>query len=168
VSTERQALMQDLTGEDAGQGGVLTGVEETLTAGTALAKAAESAVQALDTYAGHTFERLAAAGKKPADVADIRALMGDVAKAAQHLQGLTDSLNAFLLSPGWEQRLPQLFQVLDRTERKGEDFVNYTLARTLFSGLMLLAAFLVSILIAGFILIPHIARHFPRSSVRAS
>ena len=104
----------------------------------------------------------------PTDIADIRALVGDVAAAAQHLQGLSDSLNAFLLSPGWEQRLPQLLQVLDRTERKGEDFVKYTFARTLFSGLILLGAFLVSILIAGLILIPYIARRFPGMNARTS
>ncbi len=166
VSTERQALMQDLTGAGASHPGVLTGVEQTLQAGAALATAAEGAVQALDTYTGHTFERLTAAGKTPADMADIRALMGDVAQAAQQLQGLTASLNALLLSPGWEQRLPQLLQVLDRAEKKSEDLVKYTVTRTLISGVVLLAAFLVSLLIAGFILIPYIARRFPGWSAR--
>ena len=81
---------------------------------------------------------------------------------------MTESLNAFLLSPGWEQRLPQLLQVLDRTGREGEDLVRYTFARTLFSGLIFLAAVLVSILIAGFILIPYVARRFPALSARTS
>jgi ABC-type amino acid transport substrate-binding protein len=112
--------MQDLADEKSG---LLPGVKQTLKAGTTLATATEDAIQALDTYTGNTFERLVAAGKKPADVADIRALMGDIAQTAQHLQGLADSLNAFLLSPGWEQRLPQLLQVLDRTEQQGDDML---------------------------------------------
>jgi hypothetical protein len=126
------------------------------------------AVQALNTFTSEASERRAAAGKQPADIADLRALMGDVAQAVQHLQGLMESLNAFLLSPGWEQRLPQLLQVLDRSKGQGEELVKYTLARTLFSGLVLLAAFLVSTLIAGFILTPYIARRFSDLSARTS
>lgn len=160
ASTERQALVQDLAGDEAGRRGVLPEVEQTLTAGSTLATTVKGTLEALDTFATHNAERLAAAGKKPPDVADIRALMENVAQAAQRLQDLTESLNTFLLSTGWEQRLPQLLQVLDRTEREGEDFIRYTSARTLFFGLVLLAAFVVSILIAGFILVPYIAKHF--------
>jgi len=157
-----------MTGDAAGHPGVLSGVEQTITAGSALATAVTGAVQAFDTYTSGVSQRRAAAGKQPADVADLRALTGDVAQAAQHLQGLTESLNAFLLSPGWEQRLPQLLQVLDRSKGQGEEFVKYTIARTLFSGIILLASFLVSTLIAGFILIPYIARRFPGLSGRTS
>jgi hypothetical protein len=168
VATERQALMQDMTGDAAGHPGVLPVVEQTFTAGSALATAVTGAVQALHTYTSEASERRAAAGKQPADIADLRALMGDVAQAVQHLQGLMESLNAFLLSPGWEQRLPQLLQVLDRSKGQGEALVKYTLARTLFSGLVLLGAFLVSTLIAGFILTPYIARRFSGLSARTS
>jgi uncharacterized protein Yka (UPF0111/DUF47 family) len=168
VSTERQALMQDLAGDEAGQPGVLPELEQTLTAGSTLATTVQGAVEALDTFATHDSERLAAVGKQPADVADIRALTENVAQAAQQLQGLMQSLNTFLLSPGWEQRLPQLLQVLDRTESEGEDFIQYTSARILLFGLLLVAAFLVSILIAGFILVPYIAKRFPGLSSRTS
>ena len=152
----------------AGHPGVLPSVEQTFTVGSTLATAVAGAVQALHAYSSEVFTGLAAAGKQPHDVADIRALIGDALQVAPHLQDLTESLTAFLLSPGWEQRLPQLLEVLDRAEKRSEDLVKYTLARTLFTGLIFLAAFVVSILIAGFIFILYIDRRFSGLSARTS
>jgi hypothetical protein len=63
-----------------GQGGVLNGMQQTLTAGSALATSFTSAVQALDTFVREDYERMVAIGEKPADIWDIRALMIEVSQ----------------------------------------------------------------------------------------
>ena len=67
--------------------------------------------------------------------------------AVEQFNTLVASLGQLLESPGWEQRLPQLLQVLDQTELKGEDFVDHIFIRAM----VLILIFLLGSLITGLI-----------------
>jgi hypothetical protein len=65
--------------------------------------------------------------------------------AVEQLNTMVASLGQLLESPGWEQRFPQLLQVLDQTELKGEDFVDHIFIRVM----MLMLIFLLCSLLTG-------------------
>jgi len=56
----------------------------------------------------------------------------------EHLNTFTASLGQLLESPGWEQRMPQLMQMIDRTEKIGENLVDRAFMRTIILILILL------------------------------
>lgn len=163
VSHERQQLMVDLASQEEGGRGVLTGIQQMLVAGTAFATSAQGAVQALDDFTSRMDARLIAAGKQPADVTDVRGLMVDVSSSAQHLGRLVVELDAFLRSPAWEQHLAQLIQVLNRVEAEGEGIIAFTLKQAFVYGLLLLLGFLITVVLAGGILIRYASSRLARA-----
>jgi hypothetical protein len=96
----------------------------------------------------------------------------DLSTTLQRLNNLIETLNLLLESPVLEQRLDQLFQLLDLTEGKGESFVEHTLGRIFWYGLGLILILLFGGFLVGFGLIRIASRHFteaiadtPRSPV---
>lgn len=164
VSTERQQLMQELASDETGERGVLLEMQQTLVAGNALATTAQGVLQAFDTFTTKAHKRVVAAGKEATDVRDITVLVTEASQATQHLQELAATLEQILVSPGWEQRLAQLIQVLDRTTTEGAELIDSTLDQTLVSGLIILVAFLVGIAAVGFLLIRYASRRFAQGS----
>ena len=162
VGDERRQLMHELTSEEAGLIGALTALQQTLAMANTLGTTMQGTVQALDAFAVRSHARLTAADKQTADVNDIRRLVVDVAQTTQHLEGLVQALDRLLVSPGWEQRLPQLLQVLDRVTTEGGDFVTHTLSRSFTYGLALLLVLLLGIVLSGMILIQYAAKRFAR------
>ncbi len=63
----------------------------------------------------------------------------------EHLNTFTASLQQLLESPGWEQRMPQLMQLIERTEKTGENVVDRTFTRTV----VLILIFLCGSVLAG-------------------
>lgn len=55
-----------------------------------------------------------------------------------HLNTFAASLGLLLESPGWEQRMPQMMQLIDRTEKIGESLVDRAFMRTIVLILLLL------------------------------
>jgi hypothetical protein len=108
-------------------------------------------VKALDDFTSKAYARKIAAGKQPGDIHDIRGLVTDASQAMGQLQELAGVLERLLLSPGWEQRLPQLLQVLDRVEAEGEDFVDFASSQVLVTGALLSLVLLLGCVVAGLI-----------------
>lgn len=131
-------LLQDLLLGEKRLRGLLADVQQTLTVGNELMTSTNSTLSTTsDLVARLGLDQSATNGQ----AIDIVALTGAVEK----LNTLVASLGQLLESPGWEQRLPQLLQVLDKAELEGEDFVDHTFIRAI----MLMLIFLLGSFLTG-------------------
>jgi hypothetical protein len=124
-------LLQDLLSGEKQLRGLLADLNQTLTAGNTLMASA-------NTTLGSTSKLVAQLGLDQAAANGRRLDIAALTSAVEQLNSLVGSLGQFLESPGWEQRLPQLLQVMDRAEQEGEDFVDYAFLRALVLLLLLL------------------------------
>ena len=118
VSEERKATIDQLMSQEKPVRGLLADVRQTLTAGTALAVQLDATVGTVDSL----FARLQARKKEPTDIKDVQ-------KVLQQSTVLIKSIDEILTSPGWDQRFPQLVQVVDRIEGEGEEWVDHAFRR---------------------------------------
>jgi hypothetical protein len=131
-------LLQDLLLEEKGLRGLLADVQQTLTAGNELMASTNSTLSTTsDLVARLGIDQSATNGR----AIDMVALTGVV----EQLNTLVASLGQILESPGWDQRLPQLLQVLDKAELEGEEFVDHTFIRAI----MLMLIFLLGSFLTG-------------------
>jgi hypothetical protein len=133
-------LLQDLLLEEKGLRGLLADLQKTLTAGNELMASTNSTLTTTSDLVARLGIDQSATNGRPIDMV---ALTGTV----EQLNTLVASLGKLLESPGWEQRLPQLLQVLDQTELKGEDFVDHIFIRAM----ILILIFLLGSLLTGLI-----------------
>ncbi|MEA3438245.1 MAG: hypothetical protein U9R43_17410 [Thermodesulfobacteriota bacterium] len=133
-------LLQDLLLKEKGLRGLLSDVQQTLTAGNELMASTNSTLRTTSDLVARLGIDQSATNGRPIDMV---ALTG----AVEQLNTLVASLGHLLESPGWEQRFPQLLQVLDKTELKGKDFVDHIFIRAI----MLMLVFLLGSLITGLI-----------------
>ena len=131
-------LLQDLLLEEKGLRGLLADAQKTLTAGNELMASTNSTLKTTSDLVARLGIDQSATNGRPIDMV---ALTG----AVEQLNTLVASLGQLLESPGWDQRLPQLLQVLDQTELKGEDFVDHIFIRAM----MLILIFLLGSLLTG-------------------
>jgi len=131
-------LLQDLLLEEKGLRGLLADVQKTLMAGNELMASTNSALRTTSDLVVRLGIDQSATNGRPIDMV---ALTG----AVEQLNTLVASLGQILESPSWEQRLPQLLQVLDQTELKGKDFVVHAFIRAM----MLMFVFLLGSLLTG-------------------
>jgi len=133
-------LLQDLLLEEKGLRGLLADAQKTLTAGNELMASTNSTLKTTSDLVARLGIDQSATNGRPID-------MVALTDAVEQLNTLVVSLGQLLESPGWEQRLPQLLQVLDQTELKGEDFVDHIFIRAMMLMLIfLLGSFLTGIL----------------------
>jgi len=139
-------LLQDLLLEEKGLRGLLADVQKTLMAGNELMASTNSALRTTSDLVVRLGIDQSATNGRPIDMV---ALTG----AVEQLNTLVASLGQILESPSWEQRLPQLLQVLDQTELKGKDFVDHAFIRAM----MLILVFLIGSFLTG-LLYQYVAR----------
>jgi hypothetical protein len=118
-----QQHLPDLLEEKRLQG-LLTGAQQTFTAGNELIASANTALKTTSDLVTQLGLDQAAANGQPLDAAT-------VSNMVEQLNTLVGSLGQLLESPGWEQRLPQLIHVFDRAEQEGEDFFDHIFLRTI-------------------------------------
>lgn len=131
-------LLQDLLLEEKGLRGLLADAQKTLTAGNELMASTNSTLKTTSDLVARLGIDQSATDGRPIDMV---ALTG----ALKQLNTLVASLEQLLESPGWEQRLPQLLQVIDQTDLKGKDFVDHAFIRAM----MLMFVFLLGSLLTG-------------------
>lgn len=132
-----QQHLPDLLEEKRLQG-VLTGAQQTFTAGNELIASANTALKTTSDLVTQLGLDQAAANGQPLDAAT-------VSNMVEQLNTLVGSLGQLLESPGWEQRLPQLIHVFDRAEQEGEDFFDHIFLRTV----VLMLMFLIGCILAA-------------------
>ena len=118
-----QQHLPDLLEEKRLQG-LLTGAQQTFTAGNELIASANTALKTTSDLVIQLGLDQAAANGQPLDAATISNMV-------EQLNTLVGCLGQLLESPGWEQRLPQLIHVFDRAEQEGEDFFDHIFLRTM-------------------------------------
>ena len=131
-------LLQDLLLEEKGLRGLLADVQQTLTAGNELMASTNSTLSTTSDLVARLGIDQSVTNGRPIDMV---ALTG----AVEQLNTLVASLGQILESPGWDQRLPQLLQVLDKAELEGEEFVDHTFIRAI----MLMLIFLLGSFLTG-------------------
>jgi len=139
-------LLQDLLLEEKGLQGLLADVQKTLMAGNELMASTNSTLKTTSDLVARLGIDQSASNGRPIDM---MVLTG----AVEQLNILVASLGQLLESPSWEQRLPQLLQVLDQTELKGKDFVDHAFIRAM----MLILVFLIGSFLTG-LLYQYVAR----------
>jgi hypothetical protein len=139
IRREREAITQGLVAEEARLRGVLSDLQQTLTLGNELMTSASST---MDTAA-------VLAERFGLDAANPSLDLAAASTTIQHLNTLIGSLMQLLTSPGWDQRLPQLLQVADHLETKGEDFVGFTTDQAFVSAVLLILMLLIGSVLAA-------------------
>ncbi len=120
ISEEREKTIDQLMAQEQRVRGVLTDLRQTLTAGTALASQLNTTVGSVDGLVA----RLHARRKEPVDIKDVVKVLEQTTLAIQSTEQL-------LTSPGWDQRFPQLIQLVNRTESEGEEWSDHAFRRAI-------------------------------------
>lgn len=118
LAQERKVTFQDLIAQETELSGLLTVLRDTLTEGNKL-------VASVSTLTGGPGRDTSDAERKPSDVKDYQATLKTASETAQNLGNLVAALDQFMMSPGWEKRLPELVGLLDRVESETEETLNH-------------------------------------------
>lgn len=129
LGAEQRKLLAEVVAENERLRTLLAQVQQSLEAGQDMAAAVERAAQALDAFAAR-FERAPATDAPPAapparpfDVRDYGAAAAEVARGAQDLTRLVESLDRLLASPAWEQRQQNAEALVQRLETAGRQLL---------------------------------------------
>ena len=79
---------------------------------------------------------------EPFDIQEYRQTIADAGAVVQELNGLVQSTNELLNSPGVDKLMPQLIGAIDEVERTSEDLINQGFLR---------AALLILLALAGIV-----------------
>jgi len=130
-------LLKDLMSEEERLRGLLEDLNKTFTAGTKLMASASTTLNATtDLVTRLGFDQSSTNGKTIDPVVWINFV--------DHLNTLTASLTQLLESPGWQQRMPQMMQMIDGSEQIGKNLVDRAFIRTIVLILILLFGSVVS------------------------
>lgn len=144
IAEERRQLILQLESEETRLRGLLADMQQTLAAGSELTSQVNTTVGAIDALAARFDSGPSPRDAEPFDIKDYREAATRVSDAAQQLTVLVESMEQLLASPGWEQRLPQLRDVIGRFEAGGERMVDHAFRR----GVVLILIFLVGFVLA--------------------
>lgn len=122
LTRQRQALFDDLLAEEQRVLGVLVELRTTIEAGQALAASINNTVTTIDALAA----KLDVGGREPAkpfDIDDYKLLVAEASVTVREMKELVNSTDRFLLSPGWEQRMPMAEAIVGQVDRQVEELV---------------------------------------------
>lgn len=124
LTRQRQALLDDLLAEEERVHGILAELRATIEAGQELAATINNTVLTVNSMTA----RFATDGKevmpaKPFNIDDYKQLVGDASVTVREMKELVNSTDRFLLSPGWEQRVPMAQAVVEQVDRQMERLV---------------------------------------------
>jgi tetratricopeptide (TPR) repeat protein len=118
VADERENIVREFVSQEKQLHGMLTELQKTMKAGNELLSSADTLVARFDFTPSSD-------DAKPFDINDYRSTASEITRIVQQSNLLLDSLNGLLASPALEQRLPQLFEIIARTENESEKFSNH-------------------------------------------
>ena len=138
VAEERRAILSQLIEEEKRIGGLITELRHTLAEANTLTLSVDTLAQRLDLGAP------AEPGAKPFDIEDYRATLIDAQATITEANGLVQSTNELLNSPGANRLVPSLVDAINQAGETSEGFINHTVIRAAF----LIVFFLVGLVIA--------------------
>jgi hypothetical protein len=121
IAVERQATIDLILSTEEPVRGVLSDVNQTVTA------ANELAISINTLAARFVPERPPGWQPEPSEPRDLEQVQGALASVTGILEqadGIVRSVDGLMASPHWEERFPQLLQVVDRMEAEAEEFTD--------------------------------------------
>ncbi len=124
LTQQREAFLEDLLAEEERVRGILADLRTTIEAGQTLAESINSTVVTVNAMtARFETDGQNSAPAKPFNIDDYKQLVGDASITVREMKELVNSTDQFLLSPGWEQRVPMAQAVVDQVDRQVERMV---------------------------------------------
>jgi hypothetical protein len=135
LTQQRESFLDDLLAEEKRVSGILAELRATIEAGQELAASINSTVMTVDALAAKLDVGNGAPPAKPFNIDDYKQLVGDASMTVREMRELVNSTDQFLLSPGWEQRVPMAQAVMSEVDQQ--------MNRLVYQVFMLQAAFIV-------------------------
>lgn len=137
LTQERKETFQALIEQETELRGLLTVLRDTLTEGNKL-------VASVNTLTGRSDTDTSEVETEPFDIKDYQATLKTASETAESLGKLVAALDQFLMSPGWEKRLPELAVLVDRVESETEETLNHAFMLGALFALMCIAVVLLA------------------------
>ena len=138
VAEERRAILAQLIEEEQRLGGLITELRQTLAEANTLTVSVDTLAQRLDVGAPPE------PGVRPFDIEDYRATLIDARAAITEANGLVQTTNDLLNSPGVDRLVPSLVEAINEAGETSEDLIDHSMIR----GAFLIVFFLVGLVIA--------------------
>ena len=137
---EREATLRQLIAQEEQVGGLLTELRHTLTEANTLTGSVDTLAQRVGVGAPPEPGEPA----KPFDIEDYRQTIIESGAVVDQLNGLVQTTNELLNSPGADRLVPSLVEAINQAGETSEKLVNYSMIR----GAFLIVFFLVGLVIA--------------------
>ena len=134
---ERQEMLRQFIEEEQRLGGLLTELRHTLTEANTLTVSVDTLAQRFDVGAP------AEEPTEPFVIEDYRRTIVDTGVVVEQLNGLVETTNELLNSPGADRLVPSLVEAINEAGETSEDLVDHSLFR---------AAFLILFALVGYVL----------------
>ena len=134
---ERQEMLRQFIEEEKRLGGLLTELRHTLTEANTLTVSVDTLAQRFDVGAP------AEEPTEPFVIEDYRQTIIESGAVVEQLNGLVQTTNELLNSPGADRLVPSLVEAINEAGETGEDLVDHSLFR---------AAFLILFALVGYVL----------------
>ena len=95
--------------------------------------------------------------REPVDLEAVRAVLLQASETVAEVDGLVGSIEALLTSPGWEERQPQLLELVQSIEQSGEHLVDLAFRRAVLLLVLGLTGLLLVLLLYR-VLAPRLSR----------
>jgi hypothetical protein len=139
IAEERQEMLRQFIEEEKRLGGLLTELRHTLTEANTLTVSVDALAQRLDigvpTEPGEPAE--------PFVIEDYRRTIVDTGVVVEQLNGLVQTTNELLNSPGADRLVPSLVEAINEAGETSEDLVDHSFIR---------AAFLILFALVGYVI----------------
>ena len=139
IAEERQATLEQFIAEEERLGGLLTELRHTLTEANTLTVSVDGLAQRFDVGAPTDPGEPA----EPFDIEDYRRTIVDTGTVVEQLNGLVQSTEGLLNSPGADRLMPGLIEAINEAGQTSEDLVDHSFLR---------AALLILIALVGYVI----------------
>jgi len=139
IAEERQATLEQFIAEEERLGGLLTELRHTLTEANTLTVSVDTLAQRFDV--GAPTEPGEAA--EPFVIEDYRRTIVETGVVVEQLNGLVQTTNELLNSPGADRLVPSLIEAINEAGQTSEDLVDHSFIR---------AAILILFALVGYVL----------------
>jgi len=123
LTQQRQAFLDDLLAEEERVRGILADVRATIEAGHELAATINNTVVTVSAMTAKPDTDTKTEPAKPFDIDDYKQLIGDASITVREMKELVNSTDQFLLSPGWEQRVPMAQAIVEQVDQQMDRLV---------------------------------------------
>jgi uncharacterized protein Yka (UPF0111/DUF47 family) len=123
LTVQRQELLDDLLREEARLRGVLVDLREALVVGTEITENISETAQVAERLAERLNLGEGGADGEPMTPEQMQQMLSDVSQIAAEYKLLLQEVNTLVATPAWDQRVPQVLDVLGRVDTEIDQLV---------------------------------------------